>query len=516
MNKFIVACLVALFCATPSLSQTWTSGSGKTPVWVPFGAIGDGVNRFPEVSTAEQGGDPPAWQYEPAPIDENGKYTRSTWLNIVPAGTCIETAPNDNPSKVGTDNGCRPYHGEDKFRLICSYSHMNRSDPILAPGNPLGPHHHTFFGNGGTNENSTYASLRNNPKSSCSGGPLTSSAYWEPTMMYEIKPGVYVPVIPDGIAFYYNTSGAVSPTLTRLPRGMAFIGGVDPGNRFNTVRQQELKNAPNQGTGGWDTRDTDQASGVYTERHNGWAGWSCVRLGNGAQPVMTTGPQNDFGRQFVNNDGSDPWNGTCEGPNLQLIATLNAPDCWDGYNITSPNGRDHFRYSARQGDNSWAGCPTGWWRVPTLVAKPEFPAFTHAKRQKMFLSSDRMSTDTTKWNPPGSTMHFDWMNGWDSQTIESWERECAGVTINGVTRVGGHGTQQLARTCNTHTIADNTELLSTNISPDITLAPSPFGKVTNLSVQPSRKQYGKIMTGNQISDHVMGGNMVDIHMTHPH
>src|SRR5206468_4179173 len=157
------------------------------------------VDRSAEVSSSAQGGDPPALAYEPAPIDENGKYTRTAWYG-------------DTPNR--TDEG------EAKFRTNCNFSHFGTFDPIVGHGQAVFGHHHTFIGNVHSDQNSTYASLRNSPASTCSGGPLNATAYWEPTLMYEIQPGVVVPLKMNIITFYYAGNYTDAPSLYRLLRGL--------------------------------------------------------------------------------------------------------------------------------------------------------------------------------------------------------------------------------------------------------------------------------------------------------
>lgn len=62
------------------------------------------------------------------------------------------------------------------FRVNCGLSHLNYSDPIVAPGKPLGSHLHQFFGNTGTDWRSTAASIASTGGSTCTGGTLTNVA----------------------------------------------------------------------------------------------------------------------------------------------------------------------------------------------------------------------------------------------------------------------------------------------------------------------------------------------------
>lgn len=486
------ALLLALVLCGPTYAQTGTpnwGGNGTAPIWDTSGIVGHGAAETcantGEVFTAAQGGCPPFINSgEPAPINET--VSLATWSYTVPAGTCIEGDPAN--AHYGQDTGCRPYHDEDKFRTECSPSHRSQADPILAPGNPVGPHLHDFCGNATTDQNSTYASLRMNTFfSTTAGAVLNPTGYWHPSLLYQIKPGVWVPVNFIRDIFYYSNPGTLSPKLVRIPRSLNFIAGVNPADRFNTARQQELTNSGLQ----WDMND----------RHNGWNGWSCVvkdgaPAGTPAPTLSATAsdpvngadinPLTGLPRQLVNNDGSSVWVG-CEGPNYWLEPSVSAPDCYAGNTFSSTDGRSHMRYAARMQDNSFAGCPRGSWRVPTFLAKTIFPAFTSAIRAKMKLASDMT-------NPPGSTWHADWMGAWDYRVMLKWMLNCNGLTINGVTRTGGSGTNALARTCATYLYDDNT-YLKDGVSPDLTKAQNPIVSFIDLAARPKREQFGPVLPG---------------------
>jgi hypothetical protein len=69
------------------------------------------------------------------------------------------------------------------FRVNCGLSHLNYSDPIVAPGKPLGSHLHQFFGNTATDWRSTAASIASTGGSTCTGGTLNRTAYWTPALI---------------------------------------------------------------------------------------------------------------------------------------------------------------------------------------------------------------------------------------------------------------------------------------------------------------------------------------------
>lgn len=446
---------------------SWTVGP-RTVTWAVPPVIGDGSN--------DQGGDPPALAYEPAAIDENGLYTRSEWLGGTPS---------------------RSDQGEAKFRITCNHAFFAPVDPLISPGeiHDEASHSHTFIGNIGLYENeglaglasADYASLRNNPKSTCSGGPLNATLYWEPTLFYEHPSGIDRAVKPNIVSFYYTLSYANVEEMYRLLRGLTFIGGVDPTDRLNTARLAEIPNGQ-----GWDK----------TRRYNGWVGWAAY---NGATIIpLAVGNTADasaqsvnFARQLVNADGSDPWGGAAEDPDVLLIANMVAPSAWDGHNLRSPNGRDHFRYPIRKSDNSYTDVgPQGWWKVPHFEVKTEFAnghvdgLSGHAYRSKLYLSSDRFGREEVDWHPRGSTFHFDWMNGWDSEIQHTWQDNCTGTTQDGV---AGH-----PLTCNDSTISATQKMKVLDASPDPTLSNDPIITLHDYSTGATKDIYDAIPSGTVV------------------
>lgn len=468
MIRYLLA-LLAL-APTAAFSQAWTT-SAQTPTWAVPPVIGDGNNALPEVSTSTQGGDPPALAYEPAAIDENGIYTRSQWL---------EAASN------------RTDQDEAKFRITCNFSHFAADDPILAFGQPGAFHHHTFIGNNSTNHSSTYTTLRNSPSSTCSGGPLNGTGYWEPTVMKELAAGVAVPIKPDVVIFYYVLAYDKVTENYRIPRGVSFIGGRNPSDMDNTARLAEVPDGQ-----GWDK------SGplVGTTTFDGFTGISCLKGATAAlaNAVMPTASEARVGtsqrsRVLVNSDGSDPWAGQCN-PDVANPITLftfevTSPTCWDGHNLTSVGGRDHFRYPLRTSNDVYKNvCPQGWWKVPAFLAKVEFSHNGWTDYQHWYLSSDRHGLTEANWHTPGSTFHFDWMNGWDSVVQRDWMDKCTGVSQNGDTGE--------PLTCDFSTISD-TQRMKVGTPPVSGLSNDPIISTNDYARGPSKNRFGPVEDGTVI------------------
>ena len=116
---------------------------------------------------------------------------------------------SEQPASSSDDNGA--------FRVSCGFSHMLNDDPIVYPGKQGAAHHHTFFGNTGTNYASTSESIRISGNSTCNGGIMNRSAYWEPSM---IDTSSGAPLRPRNLMVYYK-QGPVSV----IPRGLRMIAG---------------------------------------------------------------------------------------------------------------------------------------------------------------------------------------------------------------------------------------------------------------------------------------------------
>ena len=101
------------------------------------------------------------------------------------------------------------------FVVQCEFSHAGFVDPIIMPGHEGMSHLHEFFGNTGTDENSTGASLL--VGSTTCTEPRDRSAYWVPALYQD---GVRVP--PATMLVSYDVSG---PGVTAFPTGFMAVAG---------------------------------------------------------------------------------------------------------------------------------------------------------------------------------------------------------------------------------------------------------------------------------------------------
>jgi hypothetical protein len=172
--------------------------------------------------------------------------------------------------------------GGGVLRIDCAPSHLGAVDPIVMPGHTGMSHMHQFFGNRATNENTTAASLRATPATTCSDR-ADGSAYWVPTLLSN-----GTAVTPTVVEVTYRKT--VRGRVVAHPAGLKLIAG--------------------------DSRATAaQPTSVVS--------WSCTgsRAAGTATPPACTGRQN-------------------------LVATIRFPECWDGVNLDSANHKSHLSYAS--------------------------------------------------------------------------------------------------------------------------------------------------------------------------
>jgi hypothetical protein len=266
MIRYLLLASSALL-ASPVAAQEWQTGP-QTPSY-PGGELADYPGVLGDGSTA-QGGVAPAEAFVPDDV----------------------TSPDVNISEWITDTSVsrNTGDGEHKVRFICNVSHEASVDPILYPGEIHESHEHTFVGNMHTDENSTFESLRLNPGSTCAGGPVNASAYWETSVKKPLPSGVVASVKPDNIVLYYAHNAAASPTKYPLLNGLGFIFGVNPDDPNDLMRKAEIPSG----------------FGYITD---GFDGWSCYEA-DGSTPVDpdVPGPV----RGFQTPEGTDPWGGRAQ------------------------------------------------------------------------------------------------------------------------------------------------------------------------------------------------------------
>ncbi len=172
------------------------------------------------------------------------------------------------------------------FVSVCGFSHRNRDDLIVFPGQHGVAHDHTYVGNTSTNGESTLESLR--AADTTCRRPGDTAAYWVPTLLAEGEP-----VEPLGATIYYRRH-TLAP-LRPFPAGLELIAG-DPHATSPQPRSVTF--------------------------------WSCG-ADAGVPPSSEPPTCPDAGR----------------GAGLRLHVRF--PDCWNGRQLDSADHRSHMAYSVR-------------------------------------------------------------------------------------------------------------------------------------------------------------------------
>lgn len=291
------------------------------------------------------------------------------------------------------------------FRTECRISHFGFDDPIIFPGVKNATHHHTFFGNVGTNYASTPESIRTTGNSSCDGGTLNRSGYWIPSLI-DTKTGAALK--PWRGIIYYKQGLVAGRFIQPFPRHLRMIAG-----------DMLLK-----------TPDTNTKQPPH-ENGNEPTKFMCVNESSSNQltnigKVIPACNKSTTGRR---NDG-------------YIRVVINFPQCWDGKNLDSPDHKSHMAYAHwRQVDANGRSyfpenrCPiTHPIPVPEISEIFDFEITDAANGTNNWrLSSDNYPTTTRG----GLSLHADWMNGWDESIMNRIVKNCLNKAIDcGVNYLG--------------------------------------------------------------------------------
>jgi hypothetical protein len=277
---------------------------------------------------------------------------------LIPAGS----AGSSIAQVSATTEQPGPGDGTGAFRTSCDYTHMAFDDPILYPGQSGLSHLHAFFGNTGTNANSTASSIANTGNSTCRGGIVNRTAYWVPAMI-DTKDGR--PLQPKSSQFYYKTgySGVVPSTVQPMPPGLRMIAGdaknASPTGNFDYICHSDTVDIPDQ---------------------HGFGIPNCPA-------------------------GSEVW---------QRIIF---PQCWDGKNLDSPDHKSHMAYA----NPDIPGCPASHpVPLPEVTFNILYPVVEANSPKRWRLSSDNYSSSL----PGGYSAHGDWFNGWQPDIMKAFVQNC--------------------------------------------------------------------------------------------
>lgn len=406
----IVGAGTVFFARAASPPQT------ETESWQRVAASGDGCIKPLEDLTASEGR---AIEFTCSAAPPNtGDHENHNAENCTPGigrlgsmGPCINNAlipaalPGKSTTSIARINPVRtspPMYYNDNvfdgepaaFRTRCDYSHMNFDDPVLYYNQPNKAHLHTYFGNTGARANSTSQSLLSSGNSTCSGGILNRSAYWIPSM---IDTANGRPVAPNDdrsnaqsdLEIYYKLGyqGVGYDDVVPFPNGLQMIAG----NPANATTRPAL------------ARNGEYPTTYYCE---GPGPQDRTRQDEGqAIPVCTSGEV--------------------------LVMTIDFPQCWDGVNLRSANGRSHVAYGRgyRTSTNEPVpntpisedrGCPPSH-----PVPMPHVEMFV---RWRVPQGSDtrnwRLSSDNYTNGPGGYSGHADYVFAWNADIFPTIINRC--------------------------------------------------------------------------------------------
>jgi hypothetical protein len=238
-----------------------------------------------------------------------------------------------------------------EFQANCAVSRTNLpDDPIIFPNLPGASHSHTFMGNTTTTAATTLASLNAGGTSCITPGDKT--AYWMPTLYHGDTA-----VQPVGRQVIYYKSGVIDYRSVRpSPPGLRYVVGSP------AATLDEFRNAP-----------------------GAVEGWEC-------------------------GDSVRNWDFPASCPaGSQLNIRYQAPSCWDGIHLDTPDHKSHMAYP------TVGICPASHpVAVPMVEFKMAFPVSGNMANVR--LASGR-----------AYSFHYDFYNAWDARTLNALVTHC----ING-------------------------------------------------------------------------------------
>lgn len=291
----------------------------------------------------------------------------------------LETAPGGIAGPSPDDVGA--------FRMLCAPGQISKDDPVVYPGQPGASHLHQFWGNTGTNANSTYDSLRTTGQTTCGdpNAPINRTAYWMPAML----DGAGHAVKPDLINTYYKQLPANSPACVAaaiacvgLPNGIRMVFG------FNMTK---MSGGPN------DSSSMD----YWSLRYECWKD----DVGNIAVPGHF-------------HTIADVVAAGCPA-GAKLIIFFAVPGCWDGKNLDSADHRSHLTYGTSESGGQ--KCPSDHpYLITPWQGHIHYTTDANFVAGKWHLSSDEMVPGAKA----GSTLHFDYFEAWSPTIKQTWQSNC--------------------------------------------------------------------------------------------
>ncbi len=146
---------------------------------------------------------------------------------------------------------------------------------------------------------------------------------------------------------------------------------------------------------------------IADKQNSGWIGWACYD-GSGGLSTLPYIPTN------------------C--PNGTLTFAVYFPQCWDG-RLDSPDHKSHLAYV-----NDQNPCPSSH---PKRLVQYSLHAYFNVAGQD--LSRWTLSSDASKGETRGGSIHADWYGGWNQKVQDVWFSNCIKRWLNcSIGQLGGY------------------------------------------------------------------------------
>ena len=282
--------------------------------------------------------------------------------------------------------------GSGAFRTHCIESHLSFDDPLVKPGQPGAAHQHVFFGNPRVDAFTTPKTLRDATVTTCDGVSINKSAYWVPALNDQSGERItYVDPL-----FYYKTGYHVpAEAITPPPEGLRIIAGNAMSKAAQDIR-------------------------VAKFRCESW---------QPSEPQFSAG---------------DPLDHVSYIPNCPLDDIVEIrlvfPQCWDGVNLTAPDHQSHMAYPL-EGQAPLVGTGSCPGSHPVAIPEISYNFGIRVTAETGPSSTWRFVTDSADGTTGGHSLHGDWINGWDDETMSGIVSNCLNPGLECMVGLLGNGEQ---------------------------------------------------------------------------